>query len=302
MKICRSLVYGFILVGFVLAHAADSDTSSQYRHQAAEGVYELTPLLAYTILTVDYNNSTSLKEAESKTTAVQVSAEYGVNTYFSVGARLSYGQGKTTYTPSGLVKNKNFDGLYDPEIYFLAQYPLGTGSLRFGGDLSFSIEDDETDSSGDSNNASGGTVFTPYVGYELTVGPGIYGASIAYDLYKGDRKSVDKSSGTTTKTTYSGGEATQFTLYAEFPFDMAKFGLAVDHYAYRSSKSKTNGVTTSSSNPNTSTVISVYLPYELAPNMTLVPLIFYGSQTTRNYTSVDSISAWGGLIGLRMAF
>jgi hypothetical protein len=284
------------------AFGADSQVAegSQFQHQTAASTFELTPQLEYDSITLKLK-STTLDKAEIVGPISSVMGEYGLNDMFSVGLLLAYQSFDQKYSPSGLVQDVHQKGLKDPDLFLNGRVAAGPGSFRFGTHLSFSLEDSKTDSSGDSNAATGGTALTPFVGYEAYFGPHTVGARMTYTVYKGDRKQSDSSSGTQVNSTISGGETLTTQVFYEYLMEQVTLGVAAELNNIKGAKITSNG-TSQDSSGSSGYSLAVYAPWQLAPNVTLLPRFNYGAFTAFDRTNIDSISAWGIQIGARFAF
>ena len=268
------------------AFAAEGTAAgSEFFHQAPMGISELTPGLRYTSMSLDTGT-----ESTDKGFTIGVLYEYGLNDMISLGAQLEYMMNKLD--PG----DTDHTGLSDLMLKLKGTYPM-TGSLfRYGADLAISLGDDETKANGDQNNFSGGYTLTPYVGYEMGVSTGVWGARLKRDLLLGERSvKVGATSGKRTA-----GEETGLSAFYEHNLTGAQLGVALSFNWTDSAKVKGGGSFEEAPSPLWN--LDVYLPVDMGGG-TLIPKVMYGGTTDKslNGTDIDSASMWSIGVDYRIA-
>ena len=286
-----------VVLGFGVAHAQDNAAGgSEFFHQAGAGVSEVTPHLNYRSETYKFPNGGG--EATRKgIDDLGARYEYGVNEMISVYGDLSI----------SMVENKvgtvssNPSGLNDIELGFRGTSAMGMGNLRYGLGLTWGIEKAKTDANGlPSNNSTGGMGLTPYVGWDMAVGPGMWGAVLSYN-YLLER---------TTEAT-GGGESKEKdghilgigTFYEYLMADMT-FGGRLMYAAPADTKTTSGGSETTA---GTSPMITVgaYTAIPAGPGALLAGLD-YGWLSGKKYQStqdnLDSSTIFNINVGYRIAF
>jgi hypothetical protein len=181
--------------------------SSEFQHQTDAGKWEVTPGLSWEELYVSDNPANAAApfntnpSTSTDTTAIfaNVKGEYGIMPMLSVGVKLNYEMDSISISPSnGNDPNggtsMKASGLADPSIFVNGKNSLGSGSLRWGTNFSFSLAKHTINSSGTSEDEnSGGMTLTPFVGYEMPLGNGVFGVRLKYDLLQTDRKVTNNS-------------------------------------------------------------------------------------------------------------
>lgn len=286
-----SLLVMLPLAAFAKGESHSSGASSggsEYFYQSAAGKQDVTPALALNSTNTKFKGGT-----KDKTSTTEVSGEYerGVMDGVSVG-------GKLTYTVSGTVDtgtSADKKGLNDLEAFAKATMPMGPGSLKYGGTLGINLADKETKTNGDQNTATGRMSLTPYVGYEYSMSPCIFGAKLSTEIGLGDG---DVKTGSTT-TTYSGHERTVVSLFYEHAFNAdVSGGAALDWTTTSDTKPKTGAAIENLSPTQT---LRLYAPYKLSKGV-LLPELDYGFTTDDKVgtTDVDSYSQLNIKVGYRI--
>ena len=197
-----------------LAQAASDTGGSEYFHQAAGGANEITPMFSYANGIQKMNDGT----ADTKTNGIKnlgVQYEYGINEMLSVYGNIGYGSVGVDRSGSSTAS-----GLNDLNLGVKGTSAMGMGSLRYGLNLNLPFEKAKVDGGGRATNAStGGLGLTPYVGYDMVAGPGMWGARLSYN-YKFNR-SYDYGSYNPTVT---GGSVLGLGTFYEFNVAEMIFG------------------------------------------------------------------------------
>lgn len=302
-----AMVAGLMALPTSYVFADDSaGSNSEFIHQTEAGKFELTPGLVYGNVSASSKNGGP--SVAAVTTPFSVEGEYGVNSMFSVGLTLSYAStsNKINNCPACTNTSTTSKGLSNPDINIVGRYPLGSGTLRFGGDLELTMTDATTDSSGNSNADSGGMTLTPFVGYEMPMGPGLLGVKVAYDLYKGDRKSdvtATDGSGTVTNETISGGNSQTYSVFYEAKVAPTfTLGAALLYTSDPGTVTKTSSAS-ASGNDNTSSIgIQPYLTAQVADNVAILGTLIYDTITVPSSASTGNETVYGVGVGARIAF
>lgn len=298
-----------LLVPFAFSTAAFAEGksgSSEFMHQTEADRFEVTPSFFFgqetTKATADADPETKYK---TDTFWLGLMGEYGINEMLSVGLGLAYETDttKTSTNDGSTVANTTAKGLMDPDLFLNGKVAAGPGMFRFGTHLTFAIEKFKTkDADGNSNIATGGIALTPFVGYEWMMGPGLLGARLSYDLYKGER-SQTYFGGTTGKE--KGGETLGFALFYEMDMAPAIWGFSFAINSHAETKITTAGTTTNQNNGNTDMELTTYAAWEVAPDVTLLPRLSYG-RTARGAAGQQqyekSTDGFGLQVGARFAF
>lgn len=257
----KKLVAAALVLASSAAFAAEG-TQSEYFYQATAGTHQGTAGLELADGKVNGGGG----DVDVTAQALFAEYEYGINDMLSIGGRLTYTQSKVDTSPS--VKAT---GLNDLEIALRGKHVLGTG-LRYGANLNLAIADGETKSDGDSNQATGGIVLAPYVGYEMYHDKCAFGGRISRDLRLKDDKSEDKTTSPSTTTETSGGEATTLAGFYEHNFN-EKYTLGGSLTYAMTDDSKPDGA--ADVDEGTTTTIDVYSQIRAVGPGMLVPHIAY---------------------------
>ena len=283
------------------AFAADGEfMDSEYLHQPGTGAFELTPGIGgapgNTALLNQQNGLTlssyNIRGTDAKlnlfVVPVTVAADYGINSMFAVGVQLAYGLGSTNFSncPQGSpCRSQTINGLFDPQLYLKGRAAVGSGVIQYGVVATVGVEKSKTNSTGDSNWASGGSTITPFVAYQFSAGPGVLGARVKYDVYKGDRKSTIETSNASVDATTTDGNTLGADAFYEMPVGNVTLGGAII-YSSRPDTKSAFGNSASKADKNANSIIGaqIYAPVHLS-GMTLLPTLEY---QTLNYSASDS--------------
>lgn len=246
-----------------------ANEGSEYMHQAPAGKWEVTPQ-------VDYHDYTLKHTTGSNTDAAGVyygaAGEYGINDMFSVGAKITannekWKQDNTTSNTSGL---RNID------IYGLGKNDIGMGLIRYGLNLAVSTAKAKLDGNGfPTNNDSGATWLTPFVGWEMAMGPGIFGAKFSYTFQLTDRK-YDDGSGAIDKET--GVNSEKLAVFYEWQADTTwSLGVSLAWNSVNGSKTTTPaGASSNADTGHAGPFVDVYAPITIAQDILLIPNVGWG--------------------------
>lgn len=272
-----------LLVGLMAQSAmANTENGSEYQWQTPAGKWEATPSLSYITFTQKPKGGGG--DAKSTGMMFSVRGEYGINEMISGGLVLSHQNIKTEFGGG----DSTTSGLLDPTLFVSARSAVGSGSLRYGLNLNVGLGDMETDASGDSNAAMGGTSVAPFVGYEMGNDKCKYGARLSYLMYLGDRKHDDN--GATEKG--SKGAMTELGLFYEHNMSPVILGVALEIEATEKTEWKDDTGAKTKEAPGTQTGLRVYVPYVINDMITLLPELKYTKATTMDTTAVDSASGF----------
>lgn len=276
-----------VIVPMALSTAAfAADSGSEYFHQAAAGAWEVTPALDYHDYSVKWSTTTNKTDVSGLTYGVK--GEYGINDMFSVGVGLS-ADSDTSKTDGSASTSKS--GMNNIDIYGLGKYDLGGSLLRYGLDFAISTAKVKTD-----NVDLGTTFLTPFVGWEMAMGPGIFGLKFSYAFQLTDR-SFDTSS-----AKEKGINAESLSAFYEWQADTNwSLGLSLAWNAVNGSK--VDG--TQTDNGHAGMFVDVYAPITVADNITLIPNVGWGDDGTLMPIStggLKTIQKWNVGVGARFAF
>jgi len=274
------------------AFAANSSSEgSEYMHQAPAGKWEVTPA-------IDYHDYTAKVSSGAKTDvsglSYGVKGEYGINDMFSAGIALSASNDK--WKPdSG--SSQNASGLNNIDIYGLGKYDLGMGLLRYGLDFSISTSKVKIDSTSSlpSNTDNGASWLTPFIGWEMAMGPGIFGAKFSYAFQLTDR-SYDNSS------KEKGINAESLSAFYEWQADQAwSLGLSLAWNSVNGSKDETGAKT---SMGHAGLFVDLYAPITIAQDILLIPNVGWGDDgnTTFFGTNTNTVQKWNVGVAARFTF
>jgi hypothetical protein len=263
-----------LLVMLPMAAFAAEGGSSEYFYQTGAGKHEVTPRLSIESTSVEIEGT----ESEVTGNVLGVAYQFGATEDIAVGAALNYTFSGESDDGTDTVDR---DGLEDLELFVKAGLPMGGGTLRYGANLNFALEDAEVDSEGNENTSSGGTALTPYVGYEQAWGNCVAGAKLSVEVGLTDR--TTDNNGTTTDE--SGAEATTIGLFYEHKLsDSMRLGASLDWVTVSDTTDETNGG--DSENVSPLQLVTVYLPTKVG-NGLLLPSVEYGMTTDDKIENLD---------------
>ncbi len=271
--------------------------TSEFMHQAAPEVLEVTPQLVYTALTISFKNAAVEKYAiRGFTSAVLV--EYGFSDYLTLGAQLSYSNLKSSYTPE-LLQSTTQKGLADPHLILNGMISSDVGNLRYGVDFSFALEKSKTDINGSSNAASGGMEFAPMLGYEFNLGNSMLGFRAEAGL-KGSRTQVGPFG---TESKVSGGNSYSGDIFYELHLEPTIIGLDLAYVYSSSSKSETNGIVSENGDKISAYGAALYARFCISKMIDIIPSFAYAKYNVLGGLSPsDNISISGIATGAKVRF
>jgi hypothetical protein len=278
---------------------------SEYQWQTPANKWEVQPGILLGSAKKTYKSTYSATLGDSvKVDALALSAKgsYGINEMFAVDGILTYGSAVAKTSPSGTHDAKE-SGIADIQFDFLGRMPLADGSFRYGTALTISPGNHEVKDNGDSNAFSGGYALTPFVGYEMAMGPGIFGARLSHDLNLGDKTVKTKQAdGTELKTKVSGGEETSLAVFYEYSVNpMVAVGGALAFDGWSNTKTKNaDGTTDTPTSGMTDLDLKVYVPVKLT-DIVLIPQFEYAKAIAMSHY-IDSVSAWNLSVDARFTF
>jgi len=268
-----------------VAFAAET-SGSEYLHQTAAGKWEVTPMLTYQDMTLKYTNNNGTNFDKSETTGViyGVKGEYGIDDMFSVGINIAAENDsiKSTST-SGVSNTGTASGLNNIDLYGNGKYDLGGSMLRYGLDFSIAMGKTKQDISsgagqGSFGTSDGGLNATPFVGWEMAMGPGIFGLKFSYTFQLADRKYNSTPAGTgALADSEKGDSAESLTAFYEWMNNNWSLGVALSYNGTNGSKlTFGDGTTGTVDNGHAGIFIDIYAPITVADNITLIPSFGYG--------------------------
>lgn len=282
-----------VLFGCVSAQAIEAPgIDSEYFHQAPSGVSEVRPHVNYTSNTTKYPNGGG--EATVKGYRdLGARYEYGINEMISVYGDLSISGlesklGTTTTTTSGLD---------DLEFGFLGNSAMGMGSLRYGLMANYGIGKSKADS-----NSTGGLGLMPYVGYDMTAGPGFWGARLSYN-YKLERTGE----GTGGDTKVKDGHILGLGTFYEYLLSDMILGGRLQYDMMADTKTTAPGVADSTAKTDPLLTVGVYTRIPMGPGVLLAGLDYLSvmgkkAGTTNGNDNIDGFSGFNLNAGYRIAF
>lgn len=298
------------LLPLAIASAAyAADTGSEYMHQTAASKWEVTPQIEYHDWTVKSYNAAPSK-VEISGMSYSVKGEYGINDMFSVGAKLGMNSDswKYTYDTGTAPGNSSTSGLNNIDIFGLGKTDLAGGTFRYGLDFAVSTAKHKFDTTSNTYsiaNDTGGTSLTPFIGWEMAMGPGTLGAKFSYSFLLTDRKyDVSPAAGTNIDSD-KGVNSESLAVFYEWMMNNWSLGVSVAWNGVSGSKATTvNGATGDVDSGHAGILVDVYAPITLADNITLLPQIGFGDPGTavQNIGGVKTDSGWDLGVGCRFAF
>lgn len=302
-----------VLLGASFAQAQVAPAMDvEYFHQAPAGVFEIRPHVNYTGL-----NAKALSGGiDTKVNGIAdlgARFEYGFNEMFSFYGDLSVSMLETKTgnggTPQVEATTKS-SGLDDIELGFRGMNAMGMGSLRYGLALNLGLENRKIENGNPiagSNNSSGGFGLMPYVGYDMAVGPGFWGAKLSY-WWMGER-SVDNSfNGTVNSGKMKEGHVLGLGTFYEYLLSDMILGGRLQYDMPSNSKlggfpGQTSDVSLETSN---SLTLGVYTRIPMGPGVLLAGFDYMFLTGKKLYASTgdntDGVNAWNLNVGYRIAF
>jgi hypothetical protein len=253
----------------------------------------------------DFNNS-DLK-LDITATPLHLGLEYGLTQNLAVGAILNYANLK--YKASGCsggqtCNTSTMKGMTDPAIYLKGQSDAGSGSLMYGAAATLGMGTHKINSSGGSDDLYvSGTTFTPYIGYQMPAGPGVWGARFQYELYSGDRKSSNQEYTPTRQTVSKGGNEWTIDTFVETPMSGWTLGGDLFYSSEVTSRDSVNGGKTTDNNDESTTLgLEAYAAIPLSA-VTILPHVSYSNEDFSNSNStLSSAKVFGLGVAARFVF
>lgn len=206
-----SLMVGAIALVSANASAQDGE-GSEFFHQAAAGIHEVTPHVGYRMVTIEVDQVGAAEEETSGLSQLGATYEYGLNESLSVGGDIAY---------SSLDDDYEVSGLDDIVLFIKGVNPMETTRFRFGALLNIPVEKAEDE---EMLFPRGSVALTPYIGYELEAGPGVWGGRLSY-MYRFNRdvelfgKDIE----------LSGGHSLGLSAFYEYMLSDMLFGGALNY-------------------------------------------------------------------------
>ncbi|UXR64809.1 porin family protein [Bdellovibrio bacteriovorus] len=238
------LFASLIVLASFSAHAADSE----FFYQSKAGQSDLTPRLGYVSAAVKGKGAGAVETKFSGIYQSGVSYEYGINEMFSVEGTLLYSSYETDSTP----KTKT-SGLQDPQVVLKGTSDMGNANLRFGLRAGLSLEKAEDKANGDSNTASGGFSFAPYVGVDTEAAGGSVGGRLFYTFMM--ERTREEEGGPDVKT--KDGNVLGLSAFYETAITDVILGGSLNYASYDTAKLTSEGMTGEIKSFNT-TGLSLY--------------------------------------------
>jgi hypothetical protein len=294
MKRILTVAAALLLSNMAFAEGS-SDNGSQYQHQTASGLFELTPAVNYETTTKKFKNGGA--KHDFTITNERLMGEYGIDDMFSVGLTLT--NTDTQDKTSGSTTHK-YQGLMDPDLFLNGRSEMGSGSLRFGTHLTISAGDMKTDTTGlKTNGYSGSTTLTPFVGYEMKADSMTYGARLVFDLYKtpGSWK-MDPN----TKAKIRDGKQIVSSIFFEQDVNPVTWGVDVQLENHQKTYLDFDGGGSLEALPAYNRMnFNVYAAYLATDSITILPTLSY-INFSAGPKDVDSQTGFAGQIAGRFAF
>lgn len=301
-----------VLLGASFAQAQVAPAMDvEYFHQAPAGVFELRPHVNYMGL-----NSKGIGGAlDGKISGISdlgARLEYGFNEMFSFYGDLSvsmleskYGTGVNAQTEATTTSS----GLDDIELGFRGTNAMGMGSLRYGLALNLGLENRKTENGsllGGKNNSSGGLNLMPYVGYDMAVGPGFWGARLSYQ-WMGERSIDNSVNGATVSGKLKEGHVLGLgTFYEYLLSDMILGGRLQYDMPSNSKLSGFNNATDTTLETSNNLTLGVYTRIPVGPGVLLAGFDYMFLTGKKLLASTgdntDGVNAWNLNVGYRIAF
>ncbi len=204
-------------------------TKSEFFYQTASGQAAGTIQAGYMDRELTADAGT---QKDTGLTKAGIRYEMGLNDLFSLEGVLTYTMLTINPITSGQ-DNATINGIDNVQVNIKATNGGYTwGRLRYGAVNSIgAIPAAYTLTGGGSpnlnlNSSSGNYTFTPYIGADMDLGPGILGAKASYDLVKTD--TVIHSPPGNATLLVNGGQDLTATIFYEWLMDQSLIGLAVD--------------------------------------------------------------------------
>lgn len=293
-----TLVLGFSAVVFAEGSASNS---SQFQHQTAAGIFEITPELVYLSANI---KSDSVKKAESDI-AEGLVAEYGLSPMLSLGLAATLADDKL-HSDNG-AKDVKSSGLGDLDLFLNGRAPTASGSFRFGAHVFISPDSQKkVDTAGDLNAASGGETLTPFVGYEFTSDRMTYGARVKYDVYKTKAKFREEDTSPIATGKMKDGNELKTSVFAEADLNPvtlgASFSVVNEKKAVLELDPNPSFSSTAEYSPATSRwELNLYAAYTPETWVTILPTIGYADWTAVP-KDIGSQNAYFVSVAARFAF
>ena len=257
-------IFAALLLSANFAVAAEGGNDiSEFHHHADMGVLEITPGITYMTSNQEFTGG-----AKNKIDAfdLKVMADYGLMHGLAVGGELGYVTG--TFKTEPATTDTDIVGLRDLELFAKGHSDMGAGRLAYGATLNFSLGNQEN-KTGESTPNSGGMGLTPYVGYEMAVGPGIWGAQASYN-WVGERTS--ETAGVESKT--EGGSSIGLATFYEYAMGAEMSLGAALRYAMTS---ETENAGVGNNDEETVLGLEVYAPMAAGDGLELIPRFTWAS-------------------------
>lgn len=261
----------------LLFSGSASAAESEFFFQADEDQH----LLSFAGL---YNNS-SLESGsttiDSDGFLIRVQYEQGISEMLSWNVGVDYGN----FTRESTSESK-ISGLSDLQFALKGRYMTSNGSLRFGADSEFGLQEFEVENDDDSNRASGGIKISPYIGYQWQWDQNVMGVRVARDIilkdshgdYQGSDAEVD------------GGEYTSISIFYEREInDMNRMGFALGQTARDDWDLIVGGTSNPQDGENALYTLNLYGRFNQS-NAAWVPMFAYTISSDDNHDKYDDIS------------
>jgi hypothetical protein len=309
----RKMIIGLVSLLGAYAFAEDNanPVTSEFQHQANAGVWEVTPGMSFGNFKTNYGsgNTLQLSSSTDAMTSEFIKGEYGINEMFAVGVQLAYQTDNITYSPSqaGGTAITKIDGMNDPVIYFLGRNDVGYGSIHYGLNFDFAVDKGQINTTS-MNEASGGLTFTPFVGYEFGIGPGILGAKASYDIRTNRSYEDNRGNNGTSSLTLKDGQAFTIMAFYEWNLDPVVWGLDLGLVNRTADHFTENGKSGSLNNGSNNFNISTYANWTVIPMVHILPSIGYGilpqgfPSTMVANGGINTIAGMFGTVAVRLAF
>jgi hypothetical protein len=286
-----------VLFAGVSAQAIEAPgIDSEYFHQAPSGVSEVRPHITYRSIT-QKNTGGRGDTTEMGYRDLGARYEYGLNEMISLYGDLSVsGIENKTGAAAGTQTSSTTSGLDDIELGFRGTSAAGMGSLRYGLAANVNIGKAKSDS-----NSSGGLNFMPYVGYDMTAGPGFWGARLSYQ-YNLERTG---DGGTSGDIKAKDGNVLGLGTFYEYLLSDMILGGRLQYDMTSDAKINVNGLAEQTVGYSPMLTIGAYTRIPMGPGVLLAGLDYMmlsGKKFGAANDNVDSRQGFDLNLGYRIAF
>lgn len=251
-----------------LSASATTPAKSEYFYQTPADKNQVIPEYGFSNVEYKRTDDTGGGKFKSNSATYDLRYEHGLNEMLSLGAFIGYQDARVSLVTGGESK-----GLTDLNVYLRGTNSfVDKQSLHYRLNFNASVTPSETHP-GSSTAATGAFAVEPLVGYAATLDPFVVGAkfSTKFDLVDRSVKAF-AADGSSSTNKNRGGNTTEGTIFAEFPYHNGLIGAAVN-YGYVSNTKTDNGTGAGfvdNGNGTTYVGLNIYSPYEFSEEFTLI--------------------------------